>query len=166
MADIQVETILLAAPSTSSSQQQPADLLLSSTTSNSPSSSTSHPVSAIALSTTTAVDTTNQQMQSLLCKSESEASLELEEPETKRRKTSPAKQTVEKLEARLNGILCCAVCLDLPKNAIYQVGTTTTTLSSHLIAFQSEVFVSAWEGRLELLESKSAARSLGLWATQ
>lgn len=27
----------------------------------------------------------------------------------------------EKLEHRLGGILCCAVCLDLPKTAIYQV---------------------------------------------
>lgn len=27
----------------------------------------------------------------------------------------------EKLEHRLGGILCCAVCLDLPKSAIYQV---------------------------------------------
>lgn len=31
-------------------------------------------------------------------------------------------QTTEKLEYRLGGILCCAVCLDLPKSAIYQVG--------------------------------------------
>lgn len=27
----------------------------------------------------------------------------------------------QKLEQRLNGILCCAVCLDLPKSSIYQV---------------------------------------------
>ena len=26
-----------------------------------------------------------------------------------------------KLEARLGGILCCAVCLDLPRSAVYQV---------------------------------------------
>lgn len=29
----------------------------------------------------------------------------------------------EKLEYRLGGILCCAVCLDLPKTAMYQVST-------------------------------------------
>lgn len=29
--------------------------------------------------------------------------------------------TSEKLEHRLGGILCCAVCLDLPRSAIYQV---------------------------------------------
>lgn len=32
------------------------------------------------------------------------------------------KQTaLDKLENRLGGILCCAVCLDLPRSAIYQV---------------------------------------------
>lgn len=30
-------------------------------------------------------------------------------------------QREEKLESRLGGILCCAVCLDLPKTAMYQV---------------------------------------------
>lgn len=33
-------------------------------------------------------------------------------------------QTTDKLEYRLGGILCCAVCLDLPKSAIYQVPMT------------------------------------------
>ena len=31
----------------------------------------------------------------------------------------------DKLERRLGGILCCAVCLDLPKQAIYQVTFVT-----------------------------------------
>lgn len=46
-----------------------------------------------------------------------------DEPEPKRRKmNTPCKsKTVEKLEARLGGILCCAVCLDLPRTAMYQV---------------------------------------------
>jgi len=30
----------------------------------------------------------------------------------------------DKLEHRLGGILCCAVCLDLPRSAIYQVSST------------------------------------------
>lgn len=44
------------------------------------------------------------------------------EPEPKRRKlsTQPDKKP-DKLELRLGGILCCAVCLDLPRAAIYQV---------------------------------------------
>ena len=29
----------------------------------------------------------------------------------------------QKLEQRLNGILCCAVCLDLPRSSVYQVCT-------------------------------------------
>ena len=50
-----------------------------------------------------------------------------DEPEQKRKKFDPAvlastSQINEKLESRLGGILCCAVCLDLPKTAMYQVG--------------------------------------------
>lgn len=33
-----------------------------------------------------------------------------------------------KLEHRLGGILCCAVCLDLPRSAIYQVRNARPTL--------------------------------------
>lgn len=48
----------------------------------------------------------------------------VDEPEKKRQKldTSPLKiKKLEKLENRLGGILCCAVCLDLPRAAMYQV---------------------------------------------
>lgn len=42
--------------------------------------------------------------------------------ESKRRKHDTGIATSnEKLELRLGGILCCAVCLDLPKTAMYQV---------------------------------------------
>lgn len=49
-----------------------------------------------------------------------------DEPEAKRKKLEPTaspstSQLSEKLESRLGGILCCAVCLDLPKTAMYQV---------------------------------------------
>lgn len=130
MADTQVETIMLA-PSTSS--QQPADLL--QILSNTPSSSSSAVVATnnniTSSSNTTAVDTTNQQIQNMLCKSEPEPIVDEGEPETKRRrKTSPTGQIHEKLESRLNGILCCAVCLDLPKTAIYQVGITSSITNS------------------------------------
>lgn len=43
-----------------------------------------------------------------------------EEPLAKKRKIAD-KDTTEKLEHRLGGILCCAVCLDLPQAAVYQV---------------------------------------------
>lgn len=44
------------------------------------------------------------------------------EPDKKRRKVSRNDgKTEQKLEHRLGGILCCAVCLDLPKAAVYQV---------------------------------------------
>lgn len=47
------------------------------------------------------------------------------EPDKKRRRTTRAEDTAkteQKLEHRLGGILCCAVCLDLPRAAVYQVG--------------------------------------------
>uniref|UniRef100_A0A8D8X1S1 Cysteine and histidine-rich protein 1 n=1 Tax=Cacopsylla melanoneura TaxID=428564 RepID=A0A8D8X1S1_9HEMI len=43
-----------------------------------------------------------------------------DEPETKKRKVDIKPAKPDKLEQRLGGILCCAVCLDLPRNAIYQ----------------------------------------------
>lgn len=44
-----------------------------------------------------------------------------DEPEVKRKKIDkPSTKMIEKLEARLGGILCCAVCLDLPRTAMYQ----------------------------------------------
>lgn len=47
-----------------------------------------------------------------------------DEPEKKRPKldSNPLKvKKLEKLESRLGGILCCAVCLDLPRGAMFQV---------------------------------------------
>lgn len=47
---------------------------------------------------------------------------DLSEPEAKRRKISKyERKSSDKLEYRLGGILCCAVCLDLPRAAVYQV---------------------------------------------
>lgn len=45
------------------------------------------------------------------------------EPDKKRRKVvrTDGNKTEQKLEHRLGGILCCAVCLDLPRSAVYQV---------------------------------------------
>lgn len=44
-----------------------------------------------------------------------------EGPSPKKRKTVIENEQSEKLEHRLGGILCCAVCLDLPQAAVYQV---------------------------------------------
>ena len=44
------------------------------------------------------------------------------EPEAKKQKTEHPREKLKfKLEDRLCGILCCAVCLDLPTMAVYQV---------------------------------------------
>lgn len=117
-----------------------------------PSSSSSSSASAVQVAqqqqqqsnnNTTAVDTTNQTpLPQLLCKSTSSREevqvLDEDEPETKRRKPNSAGQAqTEKLESRLNGILCCAVCLDLPKMAIYQVGKQEQEPRNHSSFFIS-----------------------------
>lgn len=52
-----------------------------------------------------------------------------DEPEAKRKKVDkPVTKMIEKLEARLGGILCCAVCLDLPRTAMYQVNLSISSL--------------------------------------
>lgn len=52
---------------------------------------------------------------------EQENNEEIYEPEVKRKKTEKSAEAIaEKLEQRLGGILCCAVCLDLPRAAVYQ----------------------------------------------
>lgn len=56
------------------------------------------------------------------------------EPDNKRRKISTAEKGLadkrHKLEERLGGILCCAVCLDLPRAAVYQVNKTNKTIQN------------------------------------
>lgn len=68
-----------------------------------------------------------QQQQQLNATQEDAMNMSIQEPEAKKRKLEPAVPSTssghDKLELRLGGILCCAVCLDLPKTAMYQVGT-------------------------------------------
>lgn len=54
------------------------------------------------------------------------------EPDKKRRKVLRAEdtKTEQKLEHRLGGILCCAVCLDLPRAAVYQVSPLSKSLTT------------------------------------
>lgn len=55
-----------------------------------------------------------------------------DEPEAKRKKIDkPSTKMIEKLEARLGGILCCAVCLDLPRTAMYQVNLSIRFVCQH-----------------------------------
>lgn len=58
------------------------------------------------------------------------------EPERKKRKiTTKNDEKNDKLESRLGGILCCAVCLDLPKAAVYQVSTYQLILTYTHVVF-------------------------------
>lgn len=60
---------------------------------------------------------------------ENEKMDEMKEPDTKRKKVENPQsagekkisESFEKLEFRLGGILSCAVCLDLPRTAMFQV---------------------------------------------
>ena len=62
--------------------------------------------------------------------------MDIVEPEAKKRKLDvPEKEPEYKLEERLNGILCCAVCLDLPPLAVFQVGSVCQKLDSCLGVF-------------------------------
>lgn len=84
-------------------------------------SSSSDPTEIITDSTSTNITTVTDKNED-----------EFIEPDKKRRKIDIKKGDVknEKLEHRLGGILCCAVCLDLPRAAIYQVFFLQTNLQS------------------------------------
>lgn len=62
-----------------------------------------------------------------------------DEPEAKKQKfdTSSKKlhKKLEKLESRLGSVLCCAVCLDLPKTAMYQVSNSFFSYTMSLLHF-------------------------------
>lgn len=60
---------------------------------------------------------------------------ETEEPHNKRQKVEIKNVAPEKLEVRLSGILCCAVCLDLPKHSIYQVIFIIFTVTRYTLVF-------------------------------
>lgn len=51
-----------------------------------------------------------------------------DEPASKKIKLSKPPENPERLEQRLGGILCCAVCLDLPRAAVYQVSDRSAVL--------------------------------------
>lgn len=61
--------------------------------------------------------------QSIIEETEKPQQDDFAEPEIKKRKISSNKpeEKIYNLVERLGGILCCAVCLDLPRSAIYQV---------------------------------------------
>lgn len=76
-----------------------------------------------------------------------------DEPEIKRQKRESTalpstSQTSEKLESRLGGILCCAVCLDLPKTAMYQVCVEHKMFIRHCTkSLKIESPIPTWMGR-------------------
>ena len=63
---------------------------------------------------------------------------EVKEPEPKRFKSEGSGSSLMtneyKLEERLNGILCCAVCLDLPNLTIYQVSPCDVSTFNFIVS--------------------------------
>lgn len=119
-ADIRIEN----SPSSSASNQnhsshQTLPMLLSAA---SPSS-----ISTIQSVISSPIQTQSQPSVSQpieLNQSTSSMMLDSGEPEAKRKRIDPVHMLSganDKLELRLGGILCCAVCLDLPRTAMYQV---------------------------------------------
>jgi len=93
--------------------------------SNEPASSSGVAEQITATAATTAVVTTP-------IREDLEKSEDFIEPDKKRRKVLRAEdtKTEQKLEHRLGGILCCAVCLDLPRAAVYQVSPLSKSLTT------------------------------------
>lgn len=88
------------------------------------SSSTSSPAATSTTNASTALIVAPTLNNNNSSNQEQENTADTDEPEPKRKKLDTPKlssKLVEKLEARLGGILCCAVCLDLPRTAMYQV---------------------------------------------
>lgn len=121
MSEASVATSQMALPSTSSySNLITAEIRVENlSTSNVEQSATA--TISIPTSSTSSQATAND----VVGVGSSSSSCSSEEPEKKRQKidaVNPLKvKKMEKLESRLGGILCCAVCLDLPRSAMYQV---------------------------------------------
>lgn len=121
MSEASVATSQMALPSTSSY----SNLITAEIRVENLSTSNAAEQSATA---TISVPTTSQATSNDVAVGDSSSSSNCtEEPEKKRQKIdamNPLKsKKMEKLESRLGGILCCAVCLDLPKSAMYQVSS-------------------------------------------
>ena len=86
-----------------------------------PSSTTASPPSLLSVASTSASSSSSSAPSSEGKKTKNQ-NIDDDEPDIKRKKPNQRSlQKVEKLELRLGGILCCAVCLDLPRTAMYQV---------------------------------------------
>lgn len=64
------------------------------------------------------------------------------EPEVKKQKTEKHIEKIcYKLEEKLNSILCCTVCLDLPNVAVYQVRRETTCWAVKITTLLKRIFL-------------------------
>jgi hypothetical protein len=131
MADSSVATL----PSTSSfssnliTAEIRVENIASSSVSVESSASTTATISVMP-QTTSSSSQSQQQQQQQQAEAENNNMQNFDEPEAKKQKLDTSvKKKLEKLESRLGSVLCCAVCLDLPKTAMYQVSTSNSFIS-------------------------------------
>lgn len=130
MADSSVATL----PSTSSfssnliTAEIRVENIASSSVSVDSSASTTATISVMPQTTSSSSQSQQQQQQQQQAETDNNNMQNFDEPEAKKQKLDTSvKKKLEKLESRLGSVLCCAVCLDLPKTAMYQVSTTSNS---------------------------------------
>lgn len=130
MADSATTTMSQTLPSTSSFSLITAEIRVenipSSSSSGNGGGSSSQETAQITVPSPTVP--LQQQQQQIQTADADNKNSDFDEPQKKKLKfdnpMSKVNKKIEKLENRLGGILCCAVCLDLPKTAMYQVSAT------------------------------------------
>lgn len=77
--------------------------------------------------------------QNIIEETEKQQQDDFSEPEFKKRKilSNKPEEKIYNLVERLGGILCCAVCLDLPRTVIYQVRIFSLIKPLFLISLQN-----------------------------
>lgn len=125
MADSATTTMSQTLPSTSSFSLITAEIRVENIPSSSSGGGSSSQETAQITVPSSTVPLQQQQIQTADADNKNS---DFDEPQKKKLKfdnpISKVNKKIEKLENRLGGILCCAVCLDLPKTAMYQVSAT------------------------------------------
>ncbi|TMW54201.1 hypothetical protein DOY81_000700 [Sarcophaga bullata] len=111
MADVESSSAVQQPPSSTTTSLAPSN---QNSNDNNGSANNSSNNSTSTTTTTITTPTTTADANEPLSKKQ-----KLDHPSTSSSLTVQS-AAYEKLESRLGGILCCAVCLDLPKTAMYQ----------------------------------------------
>lgn len=133
LADIRVENLSAQENSSTSSSSSSTQTTSNSNnnTNQAPPTTTTATVSLIPSSSSNNLSSAAQVVVVTTNSSITDSNTDnLDEPEAKRKKFDhplrlKKNEKLDKLENRLGSVLCCAVCLDLPKTAMYQVNNNS-----------------------------------------